>query len=129
MINSPYASHTLAVKQVETVLGSGNVLGMATLTFSNAIFNPRLIVPITHTELVTDWVLQGGQSSATFIERCEFRASFIPVANFQYIKKGLLCSLVINPNIPAFQMQLWHGGLIQGGEIFRFMLTDANYKG
>lgn len=124
MIRNPYDAHTLGVSQIEKNLGSGNVLGMATLTFAKI---PNVTVPVTHTEIVGDWMLSGGQSSRTMIERCEFRASFIPVANYPLVQKGLLCSLVISPNIPPLSMMLWHGGLLAGGEIFRFALVDSSY--
>jgi hypothetical protein len=125
MIRNPYDAHTLGVAQIEKNLGSGNPLGMATLTF--AALN-GLTVPVTLTEVMGDWLLMGGQSSTTFVERCEFRSSYISVANFPYMKKGLLCSFRVSPTTPLFQMQLWNGGVLQGGELFRFMLVDANYK-
>jgi len=125
MIRSPYSAHTLGVQQVETILGSGNVLGMATVTFQ---LRPAITVPATHTEIVGNWVLSGGQSSTTMIERCEFRASFFKAAQIALIQKGLLCQLIIAPGMAPMNMQLWDGGLLAGGQIFRFMLVDASYN-
>ena len=109
----------------EQFIGGGNPL--ATLTFTT--ITPQATVPVTHTKIDGSYIFASGKSSTTTVERCEFRASLIPSAMLCKIEKGLQCLLVVNPNIPPMAMQLWDGGLVEGGEIFRFMLVDANFRG
>jgi hypothetical protein len=122
----PWEEHLEAVKEYEEMLGDGNPAGMATLVLHLA---PDLIVPVTHSRLVEDFVLQDGKSSTSFVEKATFRLGDIPQASFYQVKKGLLCDLVISPTTPPFKMQLWHGGLKPGGQIFQFMLVSALYRG
>jgi len=123
----PFSAHTALAAQHETFLGGGNPNGLATLTFIN--FNPQLVVPVTHTKIDADYVLEFGRSSTTAVERCEFRASLFSGTQSALLTKGLLCNLQVKPGQPVIRMQLWSGGLVEGGEIYRFMLVDANYKG
>lgn len=79
-------------------------------------------------------LIPGGKSVKNFIEKCEFPASDIPqfLPNTKtpvQIKKGTMCTLRQNPSDPGLQMQLWAGGALAGGQVYRFMLVSANYKG
>jgi hypothetical protein len=84
-------------------------------------------VPCTHSEIIADFKLMGGQSSTTFIQHVTFLASALP-ANY-VPAKGKNFSLKVNPQAQALLLKFWHGGLQQGGLIFRFMAVDAAYKG
>ena len=67
-----------------------------------------------------------GMSATTTVERCEFRVSALG----SYVpRKGDFVTLRVNQNAKPFEMMLWHGGLEPGGEVYRFMLVDKNYKG
>ena len=114
----PFEEHTGNLAAYEQMLGGGDPLGCAVLK----IFNKD--IPVTHTEIVTDFELEYGKSSTTFVERCEFLASDIGAAQ---PAKGVPCTLKPNPAARAMAMQLWRGGLQPGGEVYRFMLVDANY--
>ena len=112
------------MREYEKMLGDGDALGMATLTFTTVPGNP--VIPCTHTKITTDFVLiPGGQSPKTFVERLEFETAPLPVTP----TKGLKCLLTVSKGGATFPMQLWHGGLQPGGLIARFMLVDANYNG
>ena len=106
---------------------------VATLTFTT-LFNGKqpLTIPVTHTKIDGDSRIMaegGGFSSLTMLERCEFRSSFFTAAQLPLIKKGFKCSLTIKAGLPPKSMQLWTGGLLAGGEIFRFELVSADFKG
>lgn len=105
---------------------------VATLTFIT-LFNGNapLTVPCTHTKFDGDARIQnegGGFSSLSTVERVEFRSILVPLAQIDKIKKNLRCDLVIKPGFPVKKMQLWVGGLLAGGEIFRFELCSADFK-
>jgi len=117
----PFQVHTALMGQYETFLGGGDPLGQAVLR----IFDMN--IPVTHTEIVTDFEVMAGLSAKTFVERCEFRVSLVG-ANAINVLKGLKCTLTPVPGGPSFAMQLYHGGLQPGGAIFRFMLVDENYR-
>jgi len=117
----PFQVHTALMGQYETFLGGGDPKGQATLT----IFG--IVIPVTHTEIVTDFEVMAGLSAKTFVERCEFRVSMVG-ANAVNVVKGVLCTLIPIPGGPPFAMQLYHGGLQPGAEIFRWMLVDQNYR-
>jgi hypothetical protein len=121
---TPFQTHTLGMATLETILGGGSKTGLATLAFS--CFQ-GLIVPVTHTEIVTDFDLKwaGGKSPKTFVERCEM---IVTDMKNNVPAKGIFCVLQPNPKAPIFAMKLWHGGLQPGGEIYRFMLVDQNYE-
>jgi hypothetical protein len=122
---TPFSTHTRFVEEYEKFIGGEcDPLGLATLTFTTVVGAP-VIVPVTHTEIVTGFeLIPGGQSPKTFVERCEFRASLI---NFTPTK-GLWVTLTVNQKVTPFAMQLWDGGLEEGGEIYRFRLVDQNYS-
>jgi hypothetical protein len=112
--------------QYETFLGGGDPLGAATLTLD---LDPPVTVPVTHTMTENDFdMLLGGQSPKLMIERCEFRASLIPALQWPLLKKGLDCSLVVKSGAVPLPLQLGPGGLVEGGEVYRFRLFDRNYS-
>ena len=121
-----FEEHAAHVAELEAEFGSGDALGMATLTLK---FNqaPAIRVPVTHTMLDIDWLLTSGRSPITFIERAEFRAELIDAKLAPQLQKELKCDLVIKPGTPVVALQLWNGGPLAGGEIYRFMLVDANF--
>ena len=126
MILTPYQSHAAGVEDVEKALGLGDNLKYGSLTFPAF----GLTVPVTHTEVNVNFEVQlAGLSFDTMVEKCEFRASLFTVAQLPLLKKALLCTLTVTTGGPQYGMQLWHGGPLAGGEIYRFMLVCDNYKG
>ena len=122
----PFSAHTQLAQQYESFLGGGDPLGLAKLVFTS--LTPPITVPVTHTMEDNDYEqLQAGRSVTRMYERCEFRVSLIPENQRQYLKKGLPCSLYVNAGAPAKLLQLWAGGMMEGGEIYRFRLADVNY--
>ena len=121
---NPFQQHAGLMEQYENLTGAGTPL--ATLTFTS--LNPQITVPVTHTKIDASFILSAGRSYDTTIERCEFRACLIPANQQCYIEKKLACSLVIKPGLPPIMMQLWDGGLVEGAEIYRYMLVVENYK-
>lgn len=83
-------------------------------------------VPCTHSELIQDFQLMAGQSATTYIEKIEFLASDVP-ANFTP-RKTTKFTLKMNPRAPTIALQLWDGGLQQGGLIYRFRAVSQNNK-
>jgi len=120
-MSNPFAEHAQNFADYQGMLRGEDGSGGAMMTIQGAA------IPCTHSEMVGDFnLVPGGQSPTTFIERLVFLDSDLP-ANFTP-KKGILFSLKMNPSAPAIPMRLWHGGLQQGGLIWRFMAVDANYK-
>ena len=103
----------------------GNPITLATLFFWE--LQPPITVPVTHTKIDASFILSAGRSSDTTIERCEFRSSLIPKNLWPLFIKGLKCRLIIKPGATPIGFQLWDGGLMQGAEIFRFMLADESF--
>jgi hypothetical protein len=120
----PFSAHTNLVAQHETFIGGGIATGLATLTL---LLNPSIIAPCTHTQFDVDWFLTSGRSPTTIIERCEFRASFFSAAIQPSLIKGLFCSLLIKPGTAPWSCRLDIGGLMEGGEIYRFRLVDSSF--
>jgi len=116
---APFHAHSELMEQYQRFIGSGDRKGMALLR----IFGQD--IPVTHTEIVADFELEAGQSARTFVERAEFLAADIGASR---PVKGVLCWLKPSPTAKPVPMQLWHGGLQAGGEVYRFMLVDANYR-
>ena len=82
-------------------------------------------IPCAHTEIINDFELEAGQSSTTMIESLSFRASEVYPAKGE---KNVLFTLILPDKKGRYNMQLWHGGLMPGAEVYRFMAVDANYK-
>lgn len=120
----PFSQHTALQEQYENFTGGG--VSLATLTFTTLV--PQVTVSVTHTKIDASFILSAGRSSDTTIERLEFRACLIPVASQCKLIKGLKCSLVIKPGMKPIGLQLWDGGLLEGGEIYRFMMADENFR-
>ena len=118
----PFSQHTALVGQYEQFIGGGAPLATLLLKLTSPI-----TVPVTHTKIDGSFFLTMGRSDTTTIERCEFRSCLIPVASWPLIMKGLFCDLTINPDAPVLQLRLWDGGLVEGGEVFRFMLVGLNF--
>ena len=121
---SPFVAHAGLVAQMQAFLGGGNPLAGATLIFP-AFGN--LVVPCTHT-VVTGGsnLIPGGQTDITMVEECEFRAEhmgdFTP-------RNNIRCDLRVAPDADPLAMQLWVGGLLPGGQTYRFSLVARNYHG
>jgi hypothetical protein len=120
----PFQQHAAITRQYQDFIGGGSPL--ATLLL---YVNPNVTVPLTHTKIDGSFFLTGGQSDTTTIERCEFQSCLIPMTNWKDVKKGLCCDLTIKPGAPVLQLRLWDGGLVEGGETFRFMLVGVNFRG
>ena len=106
----------------------------STLSFPTINQNPPLVVTVTHTKVDSDFSLLsdlGGFSNTTAIERCEFRSSQVPRNLWDQLKKGLRVTFTMS--VPqgnvTLNLQLWTGGLVEGGRVFRYMLVAASYKG
>ena len=110
---------------VQAVLAGGDPLQGATLTFPTLAVS--LTVACVHTELLIDFtMLATGRSSKFLIERCEFLAASFQAADRRNIRKGLKCVLSI-PGDNQYHLQLWDGGIQQGGLVYRFTLADEDY--
>lgn len=120
----PFSQHTELQSQYENFTGGGT--SIATLTFTT--LNPKLTVPVTHTMITGSYILAAGLSMETSVERCEFRSSLIPAAARRSMQKGLPCTLTVAPGAHPVKLQLWDGGLVAGGGVYRFMLVDADFK-
>ena len=120
----PFQQHAALTLQYQDFIGGGSPL--ATLLL---YLKPYVTVPLTHTKIDGSFFLLGGQSDTTTIERCEFQSCLIPMENWKDVKKSLHCDLTIKPGAPVLQLQLWDGGLVEGGETFRFMLVGVNFHG
>ena len=123
-MNNPFQAHAALQQQYENFTGGGS--SVATLCLK---LNPDVTVPLTHTKIDGSFFLTAGQSDTTTIERCEFRSSLIPVASWPDVMKGLFCDLTVKAGVPPIQLKLWDGGLVEGGEVFRFMLVGLNFHG
>ena len=44
-----------------------------------------------------------------------------------FVRRGLKCNLKPSPSSQVVQLEIFVGGLEQGGLIYRFMLRDTNY--
>ena len=122
----PYQEHAASLADYEAFLGGGNVLGAATLSL--ALAPSPIVVPVTHTKIDGNFQLAFGKSPSTTVERAEFRSGLIPVAQWPNVKRGLACILTLYPGGPTYAMRLEAGGQVEGGQVFRFMLVDVNYK-
>jgi len=121
-MSNPFQEHAQNVADYLTMLQGDDGSGGAVMTIHGTP------VPCTHSEMVADFnLIPGGQSATTFIEKLVFLASSLP-ANFTP-KKGYKFTLMMNPTAAPINLMLWHGGLQQGGLIWRFMAVDASYKG
>ena len=120
----PFSQHTDLQAQYENFTGGG--ISLATLTFTT--LSPKLTVPVTHTMITGSFILSAGRSMETSVERCEFRASLIPPGARASMEKALPCTLTVCPGAVPVKMQLWDGGLVAGGGVYRFMLVDADFK-
>lgn len=133
-------SANLQAAQAELAAGYAQANG-------NPVPNPQLLgpvlvfaqfavtVPISKSPTIQDFeLIPGGKSVKNFVEKCEFASKLIPqflpgTKTPVQIKKGVLCLLKENPNDPGIPMQLWAGGSLAGGQVYRFMLVSANYNG
>ena len=100
--------------------------GGATLTFTT--LTPQVTVDCTFDRIQDNFdQIAGGQSPKLLVEGCVFLAAKIPAENQPAIRRGLKCNLKPNPNAAVIPLELFIGGLEQGGLIYRFMLRDTNY--
>jgi len=108
--------------QNQQFLGGGAPTGGAML----CLFKQN--IPCTHSEILTNFFLDAGKNSTTAIAQCEFLVADVPVESQPKIAKGVFCDLTPVPGGAVYHMQLWVGGLLPGGAVYRFMLVDKNYK-
>lgn len=118
---NPFEAHAQAVAQIQTVLGSGP------LRTDGAVLRVQgRDVPCTHSPVVYDAELMpGGPSPRQMIEQCEFLAADV---NGAALKKFTRCQLVVRKGTAPIRLQLWDGGLLPGGMMYRFRLVDENYR-
>jgi hypothetical protein len=125
MLN-PFQTHAALAKAAQAMLGgqswNGDRTRGATIQFAAGV-----LVPCTTSPLVRDFELAFGKSRTDFVEQCEFLASDAPAG--VTLDKGMPVTLVMGTGVPGKAMQLWHGGLLPGGQLYRFMLVDAVWKG
>jgi hypothetical protein len=123
----PFSQHAALLEQYENFTGGGTPLALLLFNvFQNGPESP-FTVPLTHTKIDASFILSAGRSSDTTIERVEFRASLVPCEWIPFMLKGTRCSLTIKPGADPVRFQLWDGGLVEGGEVYRFMLADENF--
>lgn len=122
----PFQEHAASLAEYEATLGGGNSNNGAILQL--ALAPSPVNVPCTHTKIDGNFQLAFGKSPTTTVERCEFRSALIPQAQWQNVARGLKCTLTLFPGGPIYLMRLEAGGLVEGGQVFRFMLVDMNYK-
>jgi len=120
---NPFQAHAEALIQIQTILGeSAERTSGAVLQFDGMVG-----VACSHSPVIGDFDLgAGGKSSMTMVEVCEFLAS--DVGN-KVLTKGDRCRLIVRPGSKPMRMQLWDGGLLPGGYIYRFRLVSENFKG
>ena len=120
-----FYQHTALLAQAEAFAGGGTA--PATLQFPD--LTKPTTVPCTHTMIEHNVAFElGGQSAETFIERCEFRASLFNPNDLQYLVKGRACILTVRPGAAPILLQLGAGGMMEGGQVYRFRLLDGNYR-
>jgi len=118
---NPFQAHAKAISQIQAILGetSERTSGAVLLMFKTK-------VPCSHSPVMNDFDLgPGGPSPKLFIEQVEFLASDIGNAK---PKKGVKCLLTIRPGTEPLRLQLWEGGLMPGGYLYRFKAVDENYQ-
>lgn len=123
---NPFAAHAAAVAQTQKIFGGGDRLKGALLNLFGAD------IPCTHTQVLQDFeVMPGGQSFTTVVQELEFLASDVAaaVAAGKRPIKGENCRLTVTLDGQAYDLKLWTGGLLPGGQVYRFMAVDQNYRG
>jgi hypothetical protein len=123
---NPFQEHARNVAAYQTMLKGEDNSGGATLTFTT--LTPQVTVDCRFERIDADFILSSGRSSKLRVDQCSFLASDIPEISLFKITKGLPCVLTPNPTANPVPLQLWIGGLEQGGLIFRFMLVDINWS-
>lgn len=133
---TPFHVHAQMTGQYQAIgggqKGNGNRGEIATLTILGSV------IPCSISPVVFDFEIEDGISATTFVEQCEFLVSDGPTdpknpGNILLLKKGTPCVLTVSNNqsnpaktIQNYNLQLWKGGLLAGGLIWRFMLVDLN---
>jgi hypothetical protein len=126
-MSNPFAEHAQNTADYQDMLKGDDGSGGATLTFTT--LQPNITVDCTYEKILDDFnLIAGGQSPQLVIEQCVFLAAPFSDAAKTKLRKGLQCTLKPKPAAAEVQVQLWSGGLEQGGMIYRFMLVDANYS-
>lgn len=125
-MSNPFLEHAQNTADYQDMLKGDDNSGGATLTLTT--LPTPITVDCTYDQIKDDFVFGNGQSPKLFVEQCVFLASGIPSDLTTPIRKGLRGTLKPNPNAKDVPIQLWVGGLEQGGLIYRFMLVDANYS-
>lgn len=102
----------------------------ATLMFDT--LTQPITIPCTFTRIIKDFQIPnsgGGFSSLTSIGDVVFRVSQLEgMADDATIKKGLHCILTPIPGAEPMGLQLWHGGFMPGGALYKWYLVDENFK-
>jgi hypothetical protein len=131
---SPFEVHSQLNSQYQEILGGtpGNRRLQANLNIIGTI------VPCTITPILANFEIEAGRSSLNFVEECEFLVADCPndpqnPNNKLNLQKAINVVLTVSSDPKAFPMQLpmqlWLGGLLPGGLIWRFSLADQSYKG
>ncbi len=120
-MSNPFQEHAQNFADYLTMLQGDDLSGGAVMTISGTQ------VPCTTSQLITNFdYVPGGRSSKTYIENVEFLAADVP-ANYIPIK-GNFFTLKMNPQGLPIALMFWHGGLQQGGLVYRFMAVSQNWS-
>lgn len=123
---------SISLREMQLTAGQATVedLDGAKLTFDTLKWPATVVVPCVHGPIIKNFMLMDGRSSETMIGFCDFRAAlFEGIADDSVIIKGLHCILRPTPRDLPMGLQLWDGGLLPGGAIYKFRLVDENFKG
>ena len=122
---SPFAEHAQNTADYQAMLKGDDNSGGATISFPTLPMLPP--IDCTFDRIQDNWDLSSGQVPKLLVEGCVFLAALIPDAQKPVIRRGLKCNLKPNPSAAVVPLELFIGGLEQGGLIYRFMLRDTNY--
>lgn len=118
---NPSQVHAMLAGQNQVVLGGGSATGGAMLLILGKS------IPCTHGEILENSKFIGGKSPMTIVPQCEFLVADIPGATPSDIGKGIAVRLTPTPGGKVFDLKLDEGGLLPGGQEYRFKLVDRNY--
>jgi len=124
-MSTPFAEHAQNTADYQAMLKGDDNSGGATLTFPT--LTPPLTVDCRFEKIVDDFDLGGGQIPNLVVPNCKFLSDPVPAAQKAIIRKGLFCVLKPNPQWPDVLLKVWHGGVVQGGLEYEFMLVDRNF--
>ena len=114
---------------------SALMIGLALIAAISVLAVLLLILPYlgvtTWNELYKrmDWtsilLFGAGKIPKLFIDQVEFIAADIGMAK---PRKGVTCQLTVRSGTEPLKLQLWMGGLLPGGLLYRFKAVDENFN-